>query len=717
MKLKSITIQNFKSYGNKKTRIQLDDHEGLTLIMGKNEDSTDEDARNGCGKSSFFDALKWVLTNKTIKPAKPPSAIINRANGKKALVSLEFELNGFDCIIERGLKPGVCRFWKKPLDADGDVRSDDYDCTKDSIANTTKDIIDFTRIDADIFNLVVVSAAKTDNFFDMDAAGQRSVIEMLFGYTVLSQKAEVLKEMKKQRETDLALEKARLEERKGQYERNKAKLESLRLRSDQWSQNNKTALSDLVETIDGLSEIDYDLQGELLDEQDRLEKEITEAHRVVNEATKEHLNFKNQVLDVISLKLSKAQTDIERVKQIDVDAFLEAYDTYESDKKQTEAELSEAKSDLSELQRSYEQFQKELRSLTVEVDTITDTCPTCGQSWPDADAREQKIADLQAKIEEVTTNRNELDSPIESLQFAISELKLVKHDKPTEFPSRDAAVRAASDRDNARNVVKELRNEMVEAETKEDELETAVQTAKDQLATAKDAKSAKDFSELLLEDRSEIIGYKTTLTESIKQREKLETDVNPYLEDITELEAEVETDFDTSSIINIENDIKAHTDLINLLTKKDSPIRREITAVKLPALNKFVAEYLDALDLPYIIRFNDDLTPSTFDFDQEGSFSVMSSGEEERVGIALSWAFRDLFEKMNFPINFYGIDERIDAGMDGSGAERAVAILYEMAQVQKRNIFLISHRKEMVDYADRIMITTKKNRYTNVEFE
>jgi len=717
LKLKELVIQNYKSYGNKKVRVRLDDFEGLTLIMGKNEDSTDDDARNGCGKSTIFDALKWVMTGKTIKPAKPPTAVVNRINGKKAMVTLDFELGMYEARIERGFKPGVCRFYKKLKTATGEITDQIFDCTKDSITNTNKDIIDFTRIDGDIFNLVMVTAAKTDNFFDMDAEGQRNVIEMLFGYSVLSQKAEALKKMRQTRETDLALEKTRLDERKGYYERNKAKLTSLRERSTQWCQTNTNRISEATATINELSVIDLEQQESLLLIQQLQSQERLDAQQKKINAVKESNTYNNQVKQPTQTKLDKAESVIRQLKEIDVESFLTAYEAYEVGKKETETEMSEIAANRSELTREYNQFQKEISTIKQELNSISDTCPTCGQAWPDHDARENKIETLKSQIIELETARNALDGPMERLQMSLSELRLVSHDKPTQFKSRDDALRASSDLDNARKMVEELRHEMVVAEDRYDELEAAVTVAEKEFAAIKETHSQTDFTELLVEDVAELTGFKTMISEATKQKEQLETETDPYQQDIAELETEVEGDFDTSSIVAIETDIKAHVDLINLLTKKESPIRREVTSVKLPALNHYVAEYLDKLDLQYIVRFNDDLTPSTFDFDQEGSFSVMSSGEEERVGVALSWAFRDLFERMNFPINFYGIDERLDSGMDGPGAERAVAVLYEMAQVRKRNIFLISHRKEMVDYADRIMITTKKNRITSVGFE
>jgi DNA repair exonuclease SbcCD ATPase subunit len=708
-----LTIQNLKSFGNKRSQIRLDDHTGLTLIMGSNKDSPDEESRNGCGKSTIFDALAFVLTGKPIKNANPPSALVNRANEKKMLVELDFELNGFECRIIRGLKPGVCRFYKKPKNAPGELI--DFDCTKDSIANTSNDIIAFTGIDNEIFKLVLVTAAKQENFFSLDAAKQRNVIEILFGSTILSVKAEVLKEMRKQRETDLALEKAKITERIAQQERDKRRLEALEARCTQWTEQHEASILEHQEQIKALSEIDFEEQESIWRDKSEYDKQHSELKRQLETAQKDVASFEAQVKLPTMNKLRAAEAKVVELKGIDIEDFIKRYETYENTKTEIDATKKDLQTEIKLLNSNLNQFNTDLKTLRKQLEGFTDECPTCGQPWPDAEARQKQIDELNKQIGAKEAEREEANAEIEKTQFDLGELDLIKNEKPTEFANRDLALRASTDLDNARAMVKTLRAELADAEAKEDALEATLTLAKNNLADFEKSSDPTAGKDLLVDSLEELKVLQTELREYEKRLSQLLVEENPHTASYDELKAEISDEVDNSAVIEIEEDIQTHTDLINLLTKKDSPIRKDIAATKLPALNKFIAEYLDALNLPYIVKINDDLTPSIYDFEKDGNFTTVSSGEEERIAMALSWAFRDLFEYMNYPINFFGIDERIDAGLDGSGSSRAIDILYEMATNRKRNIFLISHKQEMIDYVDRVMLLVKENGFSRIE--
>ena len=59
------------------------------------------------------------------------------------------------------------------------------------------------------------------------------------------------------------------------------------------------------------------------------------------------------------------------------------------------------------------------------------------------------------------------------------------------------------------------------------------------------------------------------------------------------------------------------------------------------------------------------------------------------------------------------IDELIDAGMDTSGVESAMAVLKDMARTQQKNIFLISHKDELISRVNSVLKVVKENGFTN----
>ena len=61
------------------------------------------------------------------------------------------------------------------------------------------------------------------------------------------------------------------------------------------------------------------------------------------------------------------------------------------------------------------------------------------------------------------------------------------------------------------------------------------------------------------------------------------------------------------------------------------------------------------------------------------------------------------------------IDELIDAGMDASGVESSMAVLKEMSRTQNKNIFLISHKDELVTRVNSVLKVVKENGFTSYE--
>ena len=69
--------------------------------------------------------------------------------------------------------------------------------------------------------------------------------------------------------------------------------------------------------------------------------------------------------------------------------------------------------------------------------------------------------------------------------------------------------------------------------------------------------------------------------------------------------------------------------------------------------------------------------------------------------------------QLNDSINLLFIDELVDAGMDISGVESSMAVLKDMARTQQKNIFLISHKDELVSRVNSVLKVVKENGFTN----
>jgi len=95
----------------------------------------------------------------------------------------------------------------------------------------------------------------------------------------------------------------------------------------------------------------------------------------------------------------------------------------------------------------------------------------------------------------------------------------------------------------------------------------------------------------------------------------------------------------------------------------------------------------------------------------------LSRGERNRLILSLSWAFHDVFESMNHPINFMAIDELIDSGMDSAGVDNALSILKKTERERNKNILLISHKEELVGRVNNVLQVTKENGFTTFDVD
>ena len=230
-----------------------------------------------------------------------------------------------------------------------------------------------------------------------------------------------------------------------------------------------------------------------------------------------------------------------------------------------------------------------------------------------------------------------------------------------------------------------------------------------------------------LTDIGDINGKPTTFYESIKEAydhrqnvaqlhshlSTLKSEIDPYQDQIRELKASalVEIQWDT---INQLTDLKDHQEfLIKLLTNKDSFIRKKIIEQNLAYLNNRLTLYLDRLGLPHQVVFKNDLNVEITQLGQDLDFDNLSRGERNRLILGMSFAFRDVWESLYQNVNLLFIDELIDSGMDSAGVENSLSVIKKMGRERRKNIFLISHKDELIGRVNYVMKVIKENGFTS----
>jgi len=202
--------------------------------------------------------------------------------------------------------------------------------------------------------------------------------------------------------------------------------------------------------------------------------------------------------------------------------------------------------------------------------------------------------------------------------------------------------------------------------------------------------------------------------DSLKQAlETKQTEADPYQEQIDDLTNTALQDIDWMPVNDLTS-FKEHQEfLLKLLTNKDSFIRKKIIDQNLAYLNNRLTYYLDRLGLPHQVVFQNDLNVEITQLGQDLDFDNLSRGERNRLILGMSFAFRDVWESLYQNINLLFIDELIDSGMDTAGVENSLSVLKKMGRERDKNVFLISHKDELVGRVNHVMKVIKENGFTS----
>ena len=256
IKINNLTVRNFMSVGNQTQAIDFDRGQ-LTLVLGENLDlgGDDSGARNGTGKTTIINGLSYAIYGQALTNIKRDN-LINKINCKGMLCTVTFEKDGVKYHIERGRKPNLLRFSIN----DQEQELSDLDESQGDSRETQKAIEEVFGMKHEMFKHLIALNTYTEPFLSMKAADQRAIIEQLLGITILSEKAESLKEAIKISKDSIATENTRIETVKASNERIQQSIESLIRKQRMWEEQKETSLTNLRKSIERLSHIDIDVE-------------------------------------------------------------------------------------------------------------------------------------------------------------------------------------------------------------------------------------------------------------------------------------------------------------------------------------------------------------------------------------------------------------------------------------------------------------------------
>jgi DNA repair exonuclease SbcCD ATPase subunit len=245
---------------------------------------------------------------------------------------------------------------------------------------------------------------------------------------------------------------------------------------------------------------------------------------------------------------------------------------------------------------------------------------------------------------------------------------------------------------------------------------TELDFAKSQLSVVNSSLALMKPATTVYNSLEEALNHRNTLDQLVKELERLAAAENPYKDQKDSLaDTMQEVTYDALNSLVRSRDHQEF--LLKLLTSKDSFIRKRIIDQNLSYLNVRLVDYLDRLGLPHTVKFMNDLTVEISLRGQDLDFDNLSRGERTRLILGLSWAFRDIFENTNHAVNLMFVDELLDAGMDPQGLEGSIEVLKRMERERHKNVFIISHREELVTRVTNVLTVIKESGFTSFSWD
>jgi DNA repair exonuclease SbcCD ATPase subunit len=211
----------------------------------------------------------------------------------------------------------------------------------------------------------------------------------------------------------------------------------------------------------------------------------------------------------------------------------------------------------------------------------------------------------------------------------------------------------------------------------------------------------------------EAVEHRGRVSAILQQIQTKAEETDPYAEQVYDMESQALQAIDFEAINKLTKTMEHQKFLLDLLTSKDSFVRKKIIDQNLSYLNARLTHYLDKIGLPHNVVFKNDLQVEITELGRELDFDNLSRGERNRLILGLSFAFRDVWENLYAPINTLFIDELIDSGLDTQGVENSLAILKDMSRRRHKSIWLVSHREELAGRVPNVLKVVKENGFTS----
>ena len=382
---------------------------------------------------------------------------------------------------------------------------------------------------------------------------------------------------------------------------------------------------------------------------------------------RDNITHNNSQLEIVNTRIKSLQNHIADLEKISDTA-----------KKQKEVELQETQTELARLETlldesiaaQFAELEKELDKVgkkksqleqfrfqfSKKQDKFTqslrfykdnDQCPTCDQEIT-SDTKDRKVSEIEQHQKEISAATSKLNEELDGLTSVINEVQ-------RNYLATNTHV---SNQETYRSDIKKLQQRC-------DNLHSDI------------AECEKGSSSMQ--------STKADLESETNNRESLSTERLSLLED------------------------REYNGVIAELLR-DTGIKTKIIKQYLPVINKLTNQFLQVLDF-YVSFDLDESFKETIRSRHRDAFSYdsFSEGEKQRIDLALLFTWRQVAKMKNsVATNLLILDETVDSSLDADGVENLLKILDTLDA--DTNVFIISHKGELLDEAFDRKITFKKEK-------